>query len=133
MLEFLTARLGIAISKRLIVVLTLSFLWAAGGLGFWRGMENIRIMVMTAAKDARANAIAERDAAWKAEIATSNAAVERQRAEQAIVAAAADAAARAEIDRLKGELADLEKRNAQLPNGADRGLGRDRVRLLNHP
>ena len=71
-----------------------------------------------------------RDAHWRAEIATSNAAVERARAEQAAQALAAEAAARAEIDRLSTALNDLEARNAQIPGGNRVGLSRERVRAL---
>ncbi|CAN5129145.1 hypothetical protein BH10PSE8_BH10PSE8_00910 [soil metagenome] len=102
-------------------------LLALAGLGFWRGMVAIDAMELRAATTARA----ERDAHWRAEIATSNALVEKARADQAVAAMAADAAIREAQSRFQAELKDLEKRNAELPHGDRVGIGRDRVRLLN--
>ncbi len=102
-------------------------LLALAGLGFWQGMATIDAMELRAATTARA----ERDAHWRAEIATSNALVEKARADQAVAAMAADAAVREAQSRFQTELKDLEKRNAELPHGDRVGIGRDRVRLLN--
>lgn len=99
------------------------------GIAFWRGMVAIERMEL-AARDA---AVAERDKHWEAQIATSNAAAEKARADQAIAAARASAEAEAKITGLQSALADLEKANASLPNGSACGLDAGRVRLLNRP
>lgn len=109
--------------------LAIAALLALAGLGYWRGMTALDGMVA----EARASAVAERDAHWRAEIAASNAEAERQRAEQAINAAAAQGAAQLRIAALTSELEQMEAANAGLPNGDACGLGRDRVRLLNAP
>ncbi|TCR65427.1 hypothetical protein [Bosea sp. BK604] len=96
------------------------------GLAFWAGMAALDRMESRAAEAARA----ERDAHWRAEIAASNAVAERERAEQLQQTAAAESRARAEISSLSDDLADLERRNATLPNADACGLDRDRVRLL---
>jgi predicted lipid-binding transport protein (Tim44 family) len=96
------------------------------GLCFWRGMVAIDGMQDRASLAAKAAA----DAKWQAQIALSNAAVERERADQIRASAAADKAARAEIARLSETLSDLERRNASLPNADACGLDHDRVRLL---
>lgn len=113
--------------KPLIALLVVLVLLALAGLGFWRGLVAIERLQETAASAARD----QRDAHWTAEIAKANAAVERARAEQAQAAMAADATLRETTARFQTELNDLEARNAALPDGARRGLGRDRVRLLN--
>lgn len=102
-------------------------LLALAGVGFWRGMVAIDAMEARAA----AAATKARDAHWRAEIATSNALVEKARADQAEAAMRADATIREAESRHQTELKDLESRNAQLPDGDRRGIGRDRVRLLN--
>lgn len=126
MLSNLIAKCGLSVSKGAVIALAVAALIALGGLGAWRAMARIDAMERRAA-DAAA---AARDAHWSAEIARSNAAVERQRAEQAITAAAAEHAAAAEIATLKSHLTDLEHANAALPNGDRCGIGRDRIRLL---
>ncbi|TCR69675.1 hypothetical protein [Bosea sp. BK604] len=98
----------------------------AAGLAFWAGMAAIDRMESRAA----AAATAERDAHWRAEISASNAAAERERADQVQRAAEAESRARSEITRLTDSLADLERRNASLPNADACGLDRNRVRLL---
>jgi hypothetical protein len=102
-------------------------LLALAAFGFWRGLAAIDALEARAAAEARA----ERDAHWRAEIAASNAAVAEARAAQAVAAMTAEAAIRAAEDRFETELKALETRNAELPNGDRVGLGRDRVRLLN--
>lgn len=108
-------------------VVAVLVLLALAGLGFWQGMAAIDAMELRAATTARA----ERDAHWRAEIATSNALVEKARADQAIAAMAADAKLRDAAADFETKLKDLESRNAELPHGDRVGIGRDRVRLLN--
>ena len=126
-LEAIAGRLGIKLGKGVIIALGFAALLAIAGLSFWRGMAAIDSLVETA----RTSAIAERDAHWRAEIATSNAAVEAERHRQAEAALVADQATRAELEALQKQLIDLEARNAALPNGDRCGLDRGRVRLLN--
>lgn len=87
--------------------------------------------IRSAIADAAATARAEQDAKWRAEIEAANAAVARAQAEQARVAAAADAQIRDAQERLDAELRESEARNAALPNARGCGVGIDRVRLLN--
>ncbi|KPH80534.1 hypothetical protein [Bosea vaviloviae] len=108
-------------------VVAVLVLLALAGLGFWQGMAAIDAMELRAAATARA----ERDALWRAEIATSNALVEKARADQALAAMAADAKLRDAAADFETKLKDLEGRNAELPHGDRVGIGRDRVRLLN--
>jgi hypothetical protein len=109
------------------IALGAALLFAAGGIGFWRGMAAIERMTEAAATAARK----ERDAHYRAEIERSNAKVANERAEAAIAASAASARAQEEIARLQSTVSDLEAQNATLPAAADRGIGHDRVRLLN--
>lgn len=102
-------------------------LLALAGFGFWQGMAATDAIELRAAATARA----ERDAHWRAQIATSNALVEKARAEQAVAAMAADEKLRDAAAGFETKLKDLEKRNAELPHGDRVGIGRDRVRLLN--
>lgn len=81
--------------------------------------------------DARAQALAERDAHWTAEIEKANAEAARRIAEQAKAALAVEIAANAKVQAAQDRLAELERENAALPDGDARGIGRDRVRLLN--
>lgn len=114
-------------AKPALAASALAALLALAGLGFWRGMVAIDALEARAAATAKA----ERDAHWRAQIAASNAEVANARAEQAVAAMTADAAMRAAEARFQTELNDLESRNAALPGGNSRGIGRDRVRLLN--
>lgn len=108
-------------------ILAVLALLALAGFSFWRGMEAIKAMELRAATTAKA----ERDAHWRAEIATSNARVEKARADQAVAAMAADERLRDAAASFEAKLKDLETRNAELPHGDRVGIGRDRVRLLN--
>lgn len=107
----------------LLVVLVL----IVGGLfAYWRVTATIDGMV----KDAAVTATALSDAKWKAKIEESNAAVERERADNAIrVAAMAQAEADAEA-RAEAAEKELEIKNAALPDGNAIGLDVGRVRLL---
>lgn len=109
------------------IAIAAAALAAFAGLWFWRGMAAIDGMIT----DARAQAIVERDAHWRAEIEASNALAAQARAEQVINAAAADGAAQLQIAALRSELEQMEAVNASLPNGDACGLGHERVRLLN--
>lgn len=130
MIETLIARFGIQaglkLSRGVVIALVIGALFAAGGLGFWRGMASIERMQAVAAERATRQAEAE----FKAAIEASNAMVEKLRAAQAIEAAKASAAAEQEISGLRARLSNMEKANAALPNGAAGGLDRARVRLL---
>jgi uncharacterized protein YlxW (UPF0749 family) len=112
--------------KAIAGVVAVLLLLALAGLGFWRGMVAIERLQAQAAETARA----ERDAHWRAEIATANATVERAQSQQVRAAARADAAAREAQSRFETQLNDLEKANAALAGADACGIGRDRVRLL---
>lgn len=113
------ARPALAFGAVVLVLLLIS-------LGFWRGMVAIDAIQDRAAKAATATA----NAKWEAQIALSNLAAERERSMAQRDQAARDAAAASDIARLSDSLAELERRNAALPNPAACGLDRDRVRLL---
>ncbi|MEY9717873.1 regulator of protease activity HflC (stomatin/prohibitin superfamily) [Sinorhizobium fredii] len=81
-------------------------------------------------EEARAEARAERDAHWTAEIERANASANRKIADQAREALRVEAAANERIRAAEHELAEQEKKNAALPDGDRGGLDRDRVRLL---
>lgn len=131
MLELVAARLGLKLSSRVfglaIIGMSMAVLVMLAGLGFQRGMAKISGMIDTA----RAAALAERDAHWRAEIAASNVVAEAERRRLVEAAAAADARAAGELAAVQKQLNELEIRNAALPDGDRCGLGRDRVRLLN--
>jgi hypothetical protein len=110
-----------------LVGLALALLLALAGLGAWRAAVTLQAVIDGAAQTARA----ERDAHWRAEIATANAAVERARVEQALAAVQVDTVLRASEAGFQTRLNDLETKNAALAGGNAVGLGRDRVRLLN--
>lgn len=113
--------------KPLAILFAALALLALASLAFWRGIAAIDGLEARAAAAARS----ERDAHWRGEIAASNAAVAEAKAAQAIAAMTAEAAIRAAEARFQTELNELETRNAALPDGDRRGIGRDRVRLLN--
>lgn len=117
---------GLKLSRGVILALVIGGLFAAGGLGFWRGMATIERMVTASAEAATATA----NALNKAAIEASNAAVARDQALREAEAARASARAENEITGLRKALSDMEKANAALPNGAAGGLDRARVRLL---
>lgn len=125
MFAALLAKTGL--SRAAATVLLVVGLAALAALGAWRTAVAFERIVDQAAASART----ERDAHWRAEIATANATVERTRTEQAFAAARSEVEIRATETRLETALKDLETRNAALPDGDRCGLGRDRVRLLN--
>lgn len=83
--------------------------------------------------DAVSTATAERDAHWKAEIEQANVIAAKNVIEQMRVSHAADLATRAEIERLKTEISELESKNADLPDVDGSGIDLERTRLLNYP
>ena len=91
------------------------------------GLTMIRNLVADAAQAARA----ERDHYWRGQIDQMKAAAERQIAESLRQTMAAQDKARDAVAEAEARAAQLEKDNAALPDSGDRGLGRDRVRLLN--
>lgn len=95
---------------------------------FWAGVAKIDGMV----DKARIEAIAARDAYWKAEIATVNAKIEAASAAAARAAMQRDAELADAAKTIADQQALLETTNATLPGGGDCGIGRDRVRLLSH-
>lgn len=112
--------------KAIAVVIVVAVLFAAGGLGFWRGLVQIGLlqdMAATLARDAQ-------DAKWRAEIAKANVAAANARADQALASARAESAARDAETRFQEQLKELEKNDAALAGGADLVLRRDRVRVL---
>lgn len=127
MIAALLARFGFKLSRAAAVWLTVAVMLAIAGLGAWGTAATFAGIV----SDARQHAADSRDAVWKAEIARANAEAERDKAIQRAAAAAAETRATSEITALKQSLNQMEQRNAALPDGARRGLGRDRVRLLN--
>lgn len=129
LLAFLGLDDGLKIGRGALLALALAGLVAAGGLGFWRGMVAIERIAQEAATAARRTAEAEH----RATIEASNARVAEAQLRAASAAAEISAKAEAEMAGLRATLNDLEKSNAELPNGAAGGLDRDRVRLLRGP
>lgn len=124
MFAWLAARTGL--DRFIICGLLTGLLFAAGGLGFWRGLVVIAQRQDKAAADARD----AQDAKWRAEIAKANTAVANARADQALASARAESAARDAETRFQEQLKELEKNDAALAGGADLVLRRDRVRVL---
>lgn len=113
--------------KAIAVVIVVALLFAAGGLGFWRGLVAIE-RIQTAAAEGATKLC---NAGWETQIARSNVAVASARTEQALASARADAASRDVESQVEARLKELGKANAALPGGDRCGIGRDRVRLLN--
>lgn len=117
---------GLKLTRGLVIGLVIGGLFAAGGLGFWRGMAAIERMVETA----RVEAIDKRDAHWRGEIAQSNAVAEAERARQSIAAATSSAVAERTISDLTKSLSEWETRHAR--SGTDQGcIEPSRVDALN--
>ena len=89
--------------------------------------------VSTIIADQVATAETARDAHWQAEIEKANVVAAKNVIEQMRVSHAADLATRAEIDRLKTEISELERKNADLPDVDGSGIDLERTRLLNYP
>lgn len=112
---------GLKLSRGLIMGLVFASLFAAGGLGFWRGMVAIERMVETASTKATKAADARCDAAREA----SNAQAQAERAREAIAAADASARAEATIADLTKSLTEWESRNAKRADAGQSCLGPD--------
>lgn len=78
----------------------------------------------------RERIIAARDEYWKGEIARTNLELARTQAAQLQAALQLEADAQAKLKEADAQLVELEKRNAELPNGNACGLGRARGQLL---
>jgi hypothetical protein len=113
-------RLYLAAAGALIAVLTIAGLVLAT-------VSKVEAMTAEAARSARA----ERDHYWRAQVEQMRADAQEQIAENLRKTMAAQNAARDEVAALQARAAELEKENAALPDGGERGLSRDRVRLLN--
>lgn len=107
------------------VIIAAAMLLAAALLGFLT-LATVRGMI----DDARTVTAAERNAFWVAEIERGNAEANRRIAEQATKAMQIQADAAERLRQVEQQFAEKEALNAALPHGDDRGLGRDRVRLL---
>jgi hypothetical protein len=103
----------------------LTVMIVVGGISV--AVSKIEAMVSEAAKSARA----ERDYYWRGEIEQMRADAQKQIAENLRQTMAAQNAARDQVAAAEARASELEKENAALPDGGDRGIGRDRVRLLN--
>ena len=81
--------------------------------------------------NARSQAIDERDAYWKAEIARSEAETQKAISENLKQTMALQDAAVAKVSEAEARASELEKENAALSDDGSGGLSRERVRLLN--
>lgn len=88
-------------------------------------------MIRDLVADAASGARSERDHYWRGQIDQMKAAAERQIAENLRQTMAAQEKARDLVAEAEARASELEKENAALPDSGDRGLSRDRVRLLN--
>ena len=107
------------------IVIASVMLFAAALLGLL-AIATVRAMI----DDTRDLAVAERNAFWVGEIERGNAEANRRIAEQATKAMQIQADATERLRQVEQQFAEKEALNAALPHGDDRGLGRDRVRLL---
>lgn len=107
------------------LIVIAAMLLAAAFLG-WLALKTVDGMV----DDARAGAIAERDAHWKSEISAANVKVAQAEADRANATLRIQAEATARVRAAESKLIELEKDNAALPDGAACGLDHGRVRLL---
>lgn len=98
----------------------------AAGL-FFLGVETIDGWIETARVEARK----ERDNYWRAEIEKSNAAAQAKIADNLRTTMAVQQRASEDVAAAEARATELEKSNAALPDNGDRGLRRERVRLLN--
>ncbi|MGL5447458.1 MAG: hypothetical protein ACRDBL_09130 [Rhabdaerophilum sp.] len=125
MIGFLTGRAAVEgafkLSRGLLLGLVFAGLFAAGGLGFWRGMVAIERMVKTASTQATQAANDRCDAAREA----SNALAQSERAREAIAAAEASSRAEATIADLTKSLTEWESRNAKRADAGQSCLGPD--------
>ncbi len=116
-----------ALLSKAATPLVIAGLLYAAGMGLWAFAAH---QAATLADRVRADVRAERDSHWSAEIERSNAHAARRIADQAREALRVETAANERIRAVEQEQAELEKKNAALPDGDACGLDRDRVRLL---
>ena len=110
------------LSKAGLIALVL----ALAAFAAWRTVATVDGWIV----DAEQRGAERQDAKWRAEIDRANAVAADAQAKQAAAAAASEAIADAEIERLHAQLNDMEISNAALPGADTCGLDRDRVRLL---
>jgi Skp family chaperone for outer membrane proteins len=96
------------------------------GFGFWRGMAAIDAAQERAVKAAVS---AERNH-WTAQIAESNAAVERERAELSDRLSIANSERARADESVRAAYEELRKKNEEMPGGDGCGLSPDRGGLL---
>lgn len=123
---FLAPFLLAGVRKVGIVPIVVSLHILAAALLGWLSVRAIVALV----DDARAVVIAERNAYWEGQIEKANAAAEKKAAEQLAIAMKIEAVANDRVRAAEQKLTELEKENADLPDGGSVGLSRDRVRLL---
>lgn len=126
MIGTLLARFGVSIGSGFIKASIVAGLAALAAFGFWRGMARIDDMVT----EAHRSGVEESNAKWKAEIEKANRAVLELKLQHDKQTAERDLQAQTTISTLQQSLAEIEARNAALPNANRVGLSRDRVRLL---
>ncbi|MGY5789070.1 hypothetical protein ACXHXM_02065 len=116
------------ISKPLVRVCLAAIIVIAAFAIACLALREVRIMI----DNAVATKGAERDAYWTAKIEKADAEANAKAAQQAANALKIEFEANQRVHDVELKLADMEKMNAELPNGDDLGLKRDRVRLLPH-
>lgn len=127
MIAALLGKLGVEGVLKLGRGALLALLFAAGGLGFWRGMAAIERMVLASAEAATATANALNTAA----IEKSNAEAAAVIAAQTVAAARRDAEAAQTISGLQTALTEWETRNVNAPGGGTACLDAADIRDLN--
>lgn len=96
------------------------------------GLVMTTVLIVRGLVDQTASSVTlARDSFWKSEIAIENAAAAQTIIAQMKIAKAENIKAQEEITRLKNQLENLEKQNAELPDVFGSGIDRDRSRLLN--
>lgn len=118
---------GLKLSRGAIIGLVFAGLFAAGGLGFWRGMIAIERMV----EGGRTEGAALREAQWQVKLAVLNGEAKDEQARQAAAAAASSAAAERTIGDLQKALMEWEARHAARTGTDTSCLGPDDLRELN--
>lgn len=119
---WLVSRLG-GIGARLAVAAAVAFL-------VWLSLHEITSWDDRRMAAVRATAIAERDARWTAQIEKANREARERQITREQEAARESARLTAEAESLRSTIADLEARNAALPNGDRECLDDTRRRLL---
>lgn len=120
MIAFLTKPLG--------TIVVIAGFMALTSIGFWTTVSTVQDIIEDRVKAAET----ARDAHWTAEIEKANRISAENIIDQMRISRATDLATRAEIDRLKTEISELESKNADLPDHDGSGIDLERTRLLNH-